>query len=250
MCKSCGAHDAGRFCPRCGEPAAHDGDLSFRHLTHDFLHEFTHLDGKIWRTLRALALRPGLLTAEYWAGRRGQWIRPLRLYLVISALTLVLSTQTIGPLGYRIWYSQTKDNLTLGTRAPREGALIGEEETHKVAKVYLWVRYLGLFAFAGASLVLYRKKQPYFGAHVIAGMHYYSFAYLLTALMGKMPASIGAPAVVNGAFLYLLLSERRLYGEGWPRTFGKCIFLSFCIFVTEAALIGGSLMAVLRFGHH
>src|SRR5882724_3693811 len=102
-CGTCGATLAGRFCHQCGEPATHHGDLALRHLAHDFLHEFTHVDGKILRTLLALLFAPGKLTAEYWKGRRGMWVMPLRLYLVITALQMLLAANASGPLGLRVW---------------------------------------------------------------------------------------------------------------------------------------------------
>ena len=42
------------------------------------------LDGRMWRTLAALLFRPGFLTREYLQGRRRRYIRPARLFLVLS----------------------------------------------------------------------------------------------------------------------------------------------------------------------
>ena len=45
---------------------------------------YVALDGRMWRTLTALLFRPGFLTREYFAGRRRRYIRPARLFLVLS----------------------------------------------------------------------------------------------------------------------------------------------------------------------
>ena len=45
---------------------------------------YVSLDGRLWRTLAALLFRPGFLTREYFAGRRRRYIRPARLFLVLS----------------------------------------------------------------------------------------------------------------------------------------------------------------------
>jgi hypothetical protein len=45
---------------------------------------YVALDGRLWRTLAALLFRPGRLTTEYFAGRRRRYIRPARLFLVLS----------------------------------------------------------------------------------------------------------------------------------------------------------------------
>jgi hypothetical protein len=43
-------------------------------------------DGRLWRTLYALVAKPGLLTREYFAGRRRSYLRPTRLFLVMSVI--------------------------------------------------------------------------------------------------------------------------------------------------------------------
>lgn len=243
-CHSCGAELAGGFCSACGEPVVHDGDLSIRHLTHDFLHEFTHLDGKIWRTLKALLLRPGLLTAEYWGGRRGAWIRPLRLFLVISALVLLAAPNAAGPLGLRIWVNNGHD-YRVGTLPA--GELLDHEMTHRVQAVYLWIRYLSLGMFASASLLLYRKRQRYYGAHVIFGMHYYAFEYLLTGAIGAAWAASGPSIALPIGFVYLLVALRRLFGEGWVRTASKTVLLFGFVLLAEVVVVCGALLGVILF---
>ena len=47
---------------------------------------YVALDGRLWKTVGALLLRPGFLTREYFAGRRKRYIRPARLFLVASLL--------------------------------------------------------------------------------------------------------------------------------------------------------------------
>ena len=95
-CLSCGATVSGRYCGACGEKRVGSHDLQVGHLAHDFWHEFTHLDGKIWRSFRALLFQPGLLTQQYWEGRHGRWMRPLRIFLIVTALSLILAPEAAG----------------------------------------------------------------------------------------------------------------------------------------------------------
>ena len=47
--------------------------------------------GRLWRTLKALVFRPGLLTKEYFAGRRARYrARPGRLFLAMSVATFAV----------------------------------------------------------------------------------------------------------------------------------------------------------------
>lgn len=249
-CLSCGTAAGGNYCSNCGEEAIHHDALSFGHLAHDFLHEFTHIDGKIWRTLRALLVAPGLLTSEYWAGRRGLWIRPLRLYLVISALQLILAPASSGPLGIKVWAGRDahgEPRYSVGAMPNREAAtLVDERVEKKIQSVYLWIRYLSLFLFAAASLALYRRRQPYLGAHLIFGLHYYSFDYVLSGAMARVPPDVASQIIVAGGFSYLFLALRRLFGDGFWKTLGKCFLLFTAIGIAEALMVVGSLLVALR----
>lgn len=88
-CLDCGAALEGKFCSACGQ-RAQLRSLSLPTLTHDVLHDLAHLDSRVWRTLRALLLRPGYLTNEFLAGRRTRFLPPFRLYLVLSVMFFVL----------------------------------------------------------------------------------------------------------------------------------------------------------------
>lgn len=59
---------------------------------------YVALDGRMWRTLIALLFRPGFLTREYFAGRRRRYIRPARLFLVLSIGLFALLRFTTDPL--------------------------------------------------------------------------------------------------------------------------------------------------------
>lgn len=100
-CLNCGAAVTGRHCVECGQ----SGDvhlLTMREVSHDFVHSVLHLDGRVWKTLQALVLKPGELTREYIAGRREHYLPPFRLYLVISILFFALSTILPGASLFQI----------------------------------------------------------------------------------------------------------------------------------------------------
>jgi hypothetical protein len=57
-----------------------------RALLREAAGRYVALDGRLWRTMSALLFRPGFLTREYFAGRRRRYIRPARLFLVLSVV--------------------------------------------------------------------------------------------------------------------------------------------------------------------
>ena len=88
-CLNCGAVLPGRYCPDCGQK-----DQPIRQPAHVFIaesvSEYFGLDGRLWRSLGLLLVKPGALTEAYLEGRRTRYLRPLRLYLTASLLFFFL----------------------------------------------------------------------------------------------------------------------------------------------------------------
>ena len=254
-CPSCNADLTGRYCGNCGESAVHAGDLKLSHLSHDFWHEFTHVDGKIWGSFLTLLFKPGQLTKDYWEGRRGKWMRPVRMFLIITALSLLLAPESVGPLGLKVWATKTASSrtlITLGQSPPVEqprteqpspgvhvsigGAatrslmsfetdeLIPDAEVaelnEKIRKSYKVLQYAGLAIFALVSLWIGRAAQPYYGAHLIFALHYYGFQYILNFVLIKIHANPEIALFLS--FFYLIVAVWKLMrgGRAIPRALG------------------------------
>lgn len=82
-CRNCGAAAPGTYCPQCGQETSL-ALPTVRALLREAAGRYVAFDGRMWRTLDSLLLRPGFLTREYLAGRRRRYIRPARLFLVLS----------------------------------------------------------------------------------------------------------------------------------------------------------------------
>lgn len=97
-CLNCGTVAHLNFCPNCGQgtrlhvPSAGE-------FIHEFVAHYVALEGKLWKTLRLLFFKPGMLTVEYIRGRRASYVEPLRIFLTFSILffaTLKLSGTEIA----------------------------------------------------------------------------------------------------------------------------------------------------------
>lgn len=89
ICLNCNAATYGRFCHVCGQENIETKE-SFWHLVFHFVADIFHYDGKFFRTIRYLLLKPGFLTGEYISGRRTSYLHPIRLYLFTSAVFFLI----------------------------------------------------------------------------------------------------------------------------------------------------------------
>jgi hypothetical protein len=95
-CRNCGAEAPGTFCPACGQETTL-ALPTVRAMLREAAGRYVAFDGRMWRTLFALVSRPGFLTREYLAGRRRRYIRPARLFLVLSIGLFALLRLVGGP---------------------------------------------------------------------------------------------------------------------------------------------------------
>ena len=93
-CLNCGTVLVGSHCHACGQ-AAHV-HKTIGAFFHDLLHGVFHFEGKIWRTVPALTLRPGKMTREYIDGRRATYVSPIALFL-FSVFLMFAVVSNIGP---------------------------------------------------------------------------------------------------------------------------------------------------------
>lgn len=89
-CLNCGTPLSGPFCSACGQ-REHSRIISLGLLAKEAVGDIYHVDSRLWRTLRALISKPGLLTVEFIAGRRARYVPPFRLYLVVSIVLFLLA---------------------------------------------------------------------------------------------------------------------------------------------------------------
>lgn len=108
-CRNCGGDAPGAYCPACGQETR----IALPRVG-EFVREaagrLVAWDGRLWRTLATLAFRPGVLTREYFAGRRRRYVGPARLFLALSLLLFALLSVLRSP-------TLIGDELLIGTEA-------------------------------------------------------------------------------------------------------------------------------------
>lgn len=275
-CANCGALLADRYCGRCGQ----DGhvSLSFRYFLHEFLEGMFHVDSSLWRTLRALLTRPGLLTQEYLAGKRRSYSPPFRSYLVISIVYFVLASifdapasRVVTPGGREMQASDcaqiaANPGWLLRFVPDLEGSCLRAMSDDRRALNAALENLLPKVMFAVLPLValvqfrVYRRQRPLYLQNLVFVLHFQSFFYLAGALALLLAAGItalaGADALVGELFdfaiyawsvVYLFIATRRVYRTSKLKTvLGlAALAVSYMVFYTLGVSVA-SLYAFLR----
>lgn len=88
-CLNCGTILEGKFCHVCGQENLEIKE-SFGHMMNHAISDYFHFDHQFFHTLKPLLFRPGFLTNEYMAGRRAQYLHPVKMYIFISIVYFLL----------------------------------------------------------------------------------------------------------------------------------------------------------------
>jgi thiamine biosynthesis protein ThiS len=255
-CPTCTAANLSDFCASCGEKRPSPHDLSMGHLLSHASETLFHWDSKIFRTLRVLFTRPGVLSAAYVSGRRKPYVHPFQVFFIANVLYFFLFP-VLGwsglktPLaiyqtnmGYKGWASRKAAH-----RAEVKGMSMGEftqrfDHAADVESRSLVLLMVPLFALA--AWVLEWRKRRFFAEHVVFALHFYAFwiISILIVLYGGAFAVLLAWRSLGHAVsfrhldarlfevseiivaIYLALALRRFYGDSKPAAIIKAVLLA------------------------
>lgn len=230
-CRNCAAALVGPYCHACGEDAAQNQLLPLRGFLAQTWDEFVGVDSRLFRTLRLLITKPGALTVAYLDGHRQRYVRPLRLYLVTSALFFIVIAW-VQPYGF--------DAVNIFDQLETQGKLADFEKV--VAQQNLTLEQYGerfsrlfnnafsiamFFALPGVAVLLtllYLSQGRLFHGHVVFVLNYVTFSFLanLVALpFESLHQWLYVAIAMAISYPYLLLAMKRVYKERWGQTLWK-----------------------------
>ncbi|MDQ2668099.1 MAG: DUF3667 domain-containing protein, partial [Gemmatimonadota bacterium] len=221
-------------------------DYSVRGLIGDAFHELTSIDGRLTRSIVALMSKPGLLTRDWFEGRRGRYVKPFSLFLLLNVAFFLVQPHT-DLLSYK--YSNYVYGNSASARhhvalVEKQRAKLGDTAEQFVIRFNAGLqdqkKSLLVFCIPVVALgmtLMYAWRRRYFAEHLVFSIHAYAFLLLfmgvvmpaLNFLVTSVATLLGLPAdrlhwfhtdagftvvlaVVLGSYLYLAL--RRVYGDG------------------------------------
>lgn len=220
-CPSCGAHLAGAWCAACGQRAPRSADFTWRRFAADAWEEVSGSDSRLWRTVLGM-FRPGVLTNAFVQYRWREYLPPLRLDLIVSAVFYLLA--------WKVYFlAQVVEVRDAPPGAVPEvlRALYADPET--AGRISDWAagfRFAGVLVMGGLVALMHWRKRLPIGRHLVFALHYYCADYALF-LLGAPVLYFAPPqalAGVNQAVTlagigwlagWAVLADRRVYGGAW-----------------------------------
>ena len=200
-CPTCGQPRATRYCGTCGERRVEPDELGFRRFLHALGEELVpafdagdadplkRMGGRVFRTVYTLFRYPGRLTADYIAGRRRPYLKPVQVFLTVSLLFFLFGhnyfqfkldqygfVPGIGRTASLVEPEQRRLNLTADIYETRFNERLA---AHKKAVMALTVPL-----FALGIMPLFRRRK--YGEHLVFSIHF--FALLLLFMVTVMYA--------------------------------------------------------------
>ncbi len=263
------------FCPACGQ----DTNIkppTLREFAQQFGGSYIAVEGALWRSLRLVLFKPGVLTREYLAGRRRQYVLPLRLYLTVSMLVLLLF-QVVAVVDVRgleaslakmppremdialisflpgraglkdgafyctdlpAWVcGRLKARITLDSRGMVEQV---KQSTDRIRSHAGAAMFVLLPAFAFFCWVAYWNRRLRYTEHLVFALHLHVFWFVMLGLMLTGQGWLaGVAALLTPT--YTLFAMRRVYGgRWWPRLLRAAaisVFYAVALFLS-VSLIG------------
>ena len=245
-CTNCGSRSVGTYCLDCGERQPSHYDYSVRGLIGDAFRELTSIDGRLTRSIMALLSKPGLLTRDWFEGRRGRYVKPFSLFLLLNVAFFLVQPHT-ALLSYR--YSSYVYGNSAAARhrvalAEKQRTRLGDNAEQFVIRFNAGLqdqkKSLLVFCIPVVAIgltVMYAWRRRFFAEHLVFSVHAYAFLLVfmgvvlpaISFLATSVTRLLGWPAdrlhwfqtddgftvilaLVLGSYLYLAL--RRVYGDG------------------------------------
>lgn len=266
-CQNCETRLQGPFCHVCGQENKHYLRNAFGILV-EFLGDFSNWDSRVWRSLLPLWFKPGRLSRRYADGHRAPYIPPLRMYLFTSILAFLVFAfmvptpefdrppeflaNTPGEQTERAWEADAQRiqipfmSEAFNRQLEEKVVLIAEDPQRGVDKFFSLAPQMMLLllpVFALILKLLYIRRQYYYMEHLILALYSHSFVLQLLMLhagiswLASSLSPTGVPVALLGYVttlmlwmlpLYLLVSQKVYYGQGWPVTLIKFVLAGLC----------------------
>ncbi len=159
ICKNCGNEFTGNFCNQCGEEV-YEKRISFKYILVHILDAFDLADGLIF-TIKQLSLRPGKAVAEYIKGKRKEYYNPLKYYLLLVAVVLII----------RMQFNLITPEVPAGFEYSEKQMLFFGQFLNLFFKYFNLILLTGIPFISFFSFVIFKKSKYSFAENLILNLY-------------------------------------------------------------------------------
>lgn len=256
-CPNCATPLQGPWCHACGQ-SAEDYHRSLIRLAGEALEGLFELDGRLWRTLPNLLVRPAKLTRDYLDGHRAPQAPPFRMFLIVVVIVFLAAgvgnnRQAFSFMEPNGKPSTVSSNLADVSSSPQEKALnawFQKRANYALAhpdafqnQLVTWAQRLSILALPISAVLLGAlfvfRRGVYMFDHLIFSMHSLSFqGLLLSAVLAAENLSTGWAWLAVASPVHLFAHLKGTYRLG---VFGTLLRM-FLLFI--GSVIGFSVIMV------
>lgn len=255
ICQNCETKLTGEYCYCCGQQAIAPHHYALGHFFKHALHDLTHFDSKVFRSLFPLVFKPGFLTAEYLAGRQKRYIKPITMFVLVN-LFFFLVVHRMGMLNW------TFEGITGGPHGAFAKRLVAEKiAAQQVSEEEFVIHFNQVLKYNQKSMFffliplfavvlkgLYLRKKRYYVEHLIFSIHFHSYFLIFVVIglpllifaMGLIDLVLGTRIgptfgrdpyiiipLVLGMLVYLLFALKRMHRQSLLMIAAKTLLLTF-----------------------
>lgn len=278
-CRNCGTPLQGEYCHRCGQPDRHYL-RNILYVVGDLFGEIGHWDSRVSRTLKAVIFSPGRLSLAFKQGQLARYVPPLRLYFFTSLIVFLmlsvvfdidqisvnqqqknLTAEEIRQSDFRLDFLDDEAQVTFDERV----AYLANNPKLLIKRVFSLAPQVLLCMLPIFALLLklfYIRRHHYYIEHLVVALHSHTFL-LLTILTITLFGSaaeylaqqqelawlqnalnFAVTMLVGWLPIYMLLTQKRYYQQGWLKTIVKYGL----IFVCYNLLLSCAFIALIVWG--
>lgn len=199
-CKNCNKKIKGNFCSNCGEKVINNEDFALTKLLSQVLDTFTHLDSKVFKTLKLLLFYPGKLTKLYTEGIRVPYMKPFQIYIIINIIFFfIFSNDDIFRVPSQYFFQENYEGIKTLAKVRNITKETGLSET-QVADLYdsrstNLAKGLLVLLIPGIALfgkLFHNKQNILFGKHIIFSTHLITFILSLFVISSLFLGTISS----------------------------------------------------------
>lgn len=240
-CANCNTALVGVHCHQCGQKKINPNEFSLKPFLARAAGDITDIEkSKIFKTFIAMLVRPGVLTVEYLAGRRGNYIGPVKLYLTFSALYFLFAWGTLAEIrgGATERTARMPYVVNVARKHNLAPAVLADKIHARAEKLSSAFRFFSVLISGTFLAAFYFRMKKYYVEHLVFSLYYYSFDFfcksvfalaflVVAALGGKLPVIV-LNLFYPIAFIYLAWALKKVYRQKWPITALKAVALFAC----------------------